>query len=102
MRNFRGAAENVKKNFKKYSKKNFLLTFFFQKFFKTYFFKKISQNLFVKYFFIIFGKNFKSLAPKMAELLELLKKKFNFFFRNVFKKCSTFFVIRYRKSKNSG
>jgi len=46
--------------------------FFFSKKKKSNFFFQFIflQNLFVKYFFIIFGKNFKSLAQKMAELLE--------------------------------
>jgi len=43
--------------------------------------------LFVKYFFIIFGKNFKSLASKMAELFLNQKK----IWTKNFQKPSTFF-----------
>ena len=70
---------NLKKKLKKKNSEHF----FFQKkkiskknskFFQICFFSIFFQNLFVKYFFLTFGKNFKSLAPKMAEIFLNQKK----------------------------
>ena len=94
-------------NLKKKIQKKFQNIFFqkkkiqkkIQNFFKFVFFSIFFQNLFVKYFFLTFGKNFKSLAPKMAEIFLNQKKKFG---QKNFKSPALFFVIRYIKSKNSG